>query len=175
MKLLWTLIVYLLKCASCTQISAPEDWRFRFAWTVTLHALKHWIDTIYILFSFPFFPFVGPLSRSPCELLPVGTGHPVQAVLKSLTVMSGCASRGTASLPQEVHVINLRGYVPENPDNTPAKVGHSYWNSLKISQIEAEKIHKRPVEYKFLNINSLFLPRGVVLYRLRCTILNCWL
>uniref|UniRef100_A0A3Q1F5J2 Transforming growth factor, beta receptor III n=1 Tax=Acanthochromis polyacanthus TaxID=80966 RepID=A0A3Q1F5J2_9TELE len=56
------------------------------------------------------------LSRSnpssfPCELLPVGTGHPVQAILKSFTALSGCASRGTSSLPQEVHIINLRGHV----------------------------------------------------------------
>ncbi|MEQ2220368.1 hypothetical protein ILYODFUR_004715 [Ilyodon furcidens] len=64
----------------------------------------------------------GPLSRSPCELLPVGTGHPVQAVLKSFTVMSGCASRGTVSLPQEVHVINLRGHAAEGPDSAPAKI-----------------------------------------------------
>ncbi|MED6248395.1 hypothetical protein ATANTOWER_032819, partial [Ataeniobius toweri] len=63
-----------------------------------------------------------PLSRSPCELLPVGTGHPVQAVLKSFTVMSGCASRGTVSLPQEVHVINLRGHAAEGPDSAPAKI-----------------------------------------------------
>lgn len=49
----------------------------------------------------------GPLSRSPCELLPVGEGHPVQALLKSYTAISGCASRGTTSLPQEVHIINL--------------------------------------------------------------------
>ncbi|GAA6101552.1 transforming growth factor beta receptor type 3 [Tachysurus ichikawai] len=51
---------------------------------------------------------MGPLSRSPCELLPVGEGHPVQALQKSYTALSGCASHGTTSLPQEVHIINLR-------------------------------------------------------------------
>ncbi|KAK1896810.1 Transforming growth factor beta receptor type 3, partial [Dissostichus eleginoides] len=62
-----------------------------------------------------------PVFRSPCELLPVGTGHPVQATLKSYTALSGCASRGTTSLPQEVHIINLRGHVPQGPDSNPAE------------------------------------------------------
>uniref|UniRef100_A0A8C6SF61 Transforming growth factor, beta receptor III n=1 Tax=Neogobius melanostomus TaxID=47308 RepID=A0A8C6SF61_9GOBI len=53
----------------------------------------------------------GPVFRSPCELLPVGLGHPVQALSKSFTALAGCASRGTSSLPQEVHVVNLRGHV----------------------------------------------------------------
>uniref|UniRef100_A0AAQ4Q4I2 Transforming growth factor, beta receptor III n=1 Tax=Gasterosteus aculeatus aculeatus TaxID=481459 RepID=A0AAQ4Q4I2_GASAC len=61
----------------------------------------------------------GPVFRSPCELLPVGTGHPVQATSRSFTVLSGCASRGTAGLPQEVHIINLRGRLPEGPGNAP--------------------------------------------------------
>ena len=111
------------------QISILEGWRFRYlpcqTLFLTLHVLKHLIDTLYILFSLP--PPAGPLFRSPCELLPVGTGHPVQAMLKSYTVMSGCASRGTASLPQEVHVINLRGHAPQSPDSNPAKVSHCYW------------------------------------------------
>lgn len=76
----------------------------------------------YILFCFFF--IAGPLFRSPCELLPVGMGHPVQAMLKSFTALSGCASRGTTSLPQEVHIINLRGHAPEGLDNTPAEVSH---------------------------------------------------
>lgn len=59
-----------------------------------------------------------PLFRSPCELLPVGLGHPVQAMLKSFTAMSGCASRGTISRPQEVHIINLRGHEAEGVSNT---------------------------------------------------------
>lgn len=63
-----------------------------------------------------------PLFRSPCELLPVGLGHPVQAMLKSFTALSGCASRGTTSLPQEVHIINLRGHAAEGPHNTLAEV-----------------------------------------------------
>ncbi|ELK34427.1 Transforming growth factor beta receptor type 3 [Myotis davidii] len=33
--------------------------------------------------------------------------------MESFTVLSGCASRGTTGLPQEVHVLNLRGSDPE--------------------------------------------------------------
>ncbi|KAJ8270161.1 hypothetical protein GJAV_G00111020 [Gymnothorax javanicus] len=58
----------------------------------------------------------GPLSRSPCELLPLGEGHPVQALMKSFTAMSGCASRGTTGLPQEVHIINLKSHGHERPE-----------------------------------------------------------
>ncbi|MED6290025.1 hypothetical protein CHARACLAT_008820, partial [Characodon lateralis] len=82
-----------------------------------------------------------PLSRSPCELLPVGTGHPVQAVLKSFTVMSGCASRGTVSLPQEVHVINLRGHAAEGPDSAPAKV------ELHLKPIQSMRQHQKPLVF----------------------------
>uniref|UniRef100_A0A8B9M070 TGFBR3/Endoglin-like N-terminal domain-containing protein n=1 Tax=Accipiter nisus TaxID=211598 RepID=A0A8B9M070_9AVES len=45
---------------------------------------------------------------SECVLLPVNNSHPVHALLESFTVLSGCASRGTTGLPQEVHVLNLR-------------------------------------------------------------------
>lgn len=64
----------------------------------------------------------GPVFRSPCELLPVGLGHPVQALSKSFTALAGCASRGTSALPQEVHVVNLRGHAPETADGTPPLV-----------------------------------------------------
>ncbi|XP_074492581.1 transforming growth factor beta receptor type 3 isoform X2 [Sebastes fasciatus] len=81
----------------------------------------------------------GPLSRSPCELLPVGMGHPVQATSRSFTAMSGCASRGTTSLPQEVHIINLRGHVAEGPDNTPAEV------ELHLKPIQSLLRHQKPL------------------------------
>ncbi|KAM9384047.1 transforming growth factor beta receptor type 3 isoform 2-T2 [Pholidichthys leucotaenia] len=83
----------------------------------------------------------GPLFRSPCELLPVGTGHPVQAVLKSFTVLSGCASKGTISLPQEVHIINLRGLAPPGPDGTPAKV------DLHLKPIQSMLHHHKPLAF----------------------------
>ncbi|XP_019936849.2 transforming growth factor beta receptor type 3 [Paralichthys olivaceus] len=81
----------------------------------------------------------GPLIRSPCELLPVGMAHPVQAMLKSFTALSGCASRGTTSLPQEVHIVNLRGHAPEGPDNTPAEV------ELHLKPIQSLLRHQKPL------------------------------
>ncbi|XP_068175106.1 transforming growth factor beta receptor type 3 [Antennarius striatus] len=83
----------------------------------------------------------GPLFRSPCELLPVGVGHPVQASLKSFTALSGCASRGTTSLPQEVHVIHLRGHAPEGPQNTPAEV------QLHLKPIQSLLRHQKPLVF----------------------------
>lgn len=50
----------------------------------------------------------GPVPRSECVLSPVNRSHPVQALLESFTVLSGCASRGPTGLPQEVHILNLR-------------------------------------------------------------------
>lgn len=50
----------------------------------------------------------GPVPQRECILSPVNNSHPVHALLESFTVLSGCASRGTTSLPQEVHVLNLR-------------------------------------------------------------------
>ncbi|KAM6921177.1 transforming growth factor beta receptor type 3 [Xenentodon cancila] len=90
-----------------------------------------------------------PLFRIPCELLPVGTGHPVQTILKSFTVMSGCASRGTASLPQEVHIINLRGHAPEIPDNTPAKV------ELHLKPILSMQQHQKPLVFVLNSLQPL--------------------
>ncbi|XP_060934394.1 transforming growth factor beta receptor type 3 [Limanda limanda] len=83
----------------------------------------------------------GPLFRSPCELLPVGMAHPVQAMLKSFTALSGCASRGTTSLPQEVHIINLRGHAPEGPDNSPAEV------ELHLKPIQSLLRHQKPLVF----------------------------
>lgn len=88
----------------------------------------------------------GPLSRSPCELLPVGTGHPVQAILKSFTAMSGCASRGTMSLPQEVHVINLKRHAAESSDSNPVRV------ELHLKPIQSMSQHQKPLVFV---LNSL--------------------
>ncbi|GAA6230959.1 transforming growth factor beta receptor type 3 [Lates japonicus] len=68
-------------------------------------------------------------------------GHPVQATLKSFTALSGCASRGTTSLPQEVHIINLRGHAPEGPDNTPAEV------ELHLKPIQSLLRHQKPLVF----------------------------
>uniref|UniRef100_A0A8C4DGX6 Transforming growth factor, beta receptor III n=1 Tax=Dicentrarchus labrax TaxID=13489 RepID=A0A8C4DGX6_DICLA len=100
--------------------------------------LIHEVALIHTVF---FFSPAGPLFRSPCELLPVGMGHPVQAMLKSFTALSGCASRGTTSLPQEVHIINLRGHAPEGPDNTAAEV------ELHLKPIQSLLRHQKPLVF----------------------------
>uniref|UniRef100_A0A8B9L0F3 Transforming growth factor, beta receptor III n=1 Tax=Astyanax mexicanus TaxID=7994 RepID=A0A8B9L0F3_ASTMX len=89
---------------------------------------------------FFFFSVSGPLSRSPCELLPVGAGHPVQALLKSYTAQSGCASRGTASLPQEIHIINLRSGA-EGTGDKPAEV------ALHLRPIQSLSVHRKPLVF----------------------------
>ncbi|TRY88912.1 hypothetical protein DNTS_005412 [Danionella cerebrum] len=78
-----------------------------------------------------------PLSRSPCELLPVGVGHPVQAMLKSFTVIAGCASRGTSSLPQEVHILNLRKGNGEEARGKPGEDGCGWLLFLHPDRQEA--------------------------------------
>ncbi|XP_073708627.1 transforming growth factor beta receptor type 3-like [Garra rufa] len=83
----------------------------------------------------------GPLSRSPCELLPVGVGHPVQAMLKSFTALSGCASRGTTSFPQEVHIINLRRSNAQGDGEKPAEV------ALHLRPIQSLPVHQKPLVF----------------------------
>ncbi|XP_048845024.1 transforming growth factor beta receptor type 3 [Brienomyrus brachyistius] len=83
----------------------------------------------------------GLFSRSPCELLPVGDGHPVQAVLQSFTVLSGCASKGTISLPQEVHIINLRRNGPNSGAEKTTEV------TLHLKPIHSLKVHQRPLAF----------------------------
>uniref|UniRef100_A0A665WB02 ZP domain-containing protein n=1 Tax=Echeneis naucrates TaxID=173247 RepID=A0A665WB02_ECHNA len=85
------------------------------------------------------YPFLG--HWGPCELLPVGMGHPVQAMSKSFTALSGCASRGTTSLPQEVHIINLRGHAREGPDNTMEEV------DLHLKPIQSLLRHQKPLVF----------------------------
>ncbi|XP_071005801.1 transforming growth factor beta receptor type 3 [Oncorhynchus clarkii lewisi] len=94
-----------------------------------------------LLLAFCCSAFAGPLSRSPCELLPVGVGHPVQALLKSFTAMSGCASRGTTGLPQEVHIINLRGHGPKGPDHKTTEV------ELHLKPIQSLLMHQKPLVF----------------------------
>ncbi|XP_031641635.1 transforming growth factor beta receptor type 3 [Oncorhynchus kisutch] len=85
--------------------------------------------------------FAGPLSRSLCELLPIGVGHPVQALLKSFTALSGCASRGTTGLPQEVHIINLRGSSPEGSNGPHPEV------ELHLKPIQSLLVHQKPLVF----------------------------
>lgn len=67
-------------------------------------------------------PSAGPEPSAQCELSPVNASHPVQALMESFTVLSGCASRGTVGLPQEVHVLNLRT-ADQGPGQPQREVG----------------------------------------------------
>lgn len=75
-----------------------------------------------------------------CELVPVNTSHPVQALMESFTVLSGCASRGTTALPQEVHVLNLRG-AGQEPGQQKREV------TLHLNPISSVHIHHKPVVF----------------------------
>ncbi|XP_074858334.1 transforming growth factor beta receptor type 3 isoform X2 [Carettochelys insculpta] len=82
----------------------------------------------------------GPVPRRECVLSPVNSSHPVRALLESFTVLSGCASRGTTGLPQEVHVLNLR-----NPEEG---LGHHEKEvTLHLSPISSVHIHHKPVVF----------------------------
>ncbi|XP_024134208.1 transforming growth factor beta receptor type 3 [Oryzias melastigma] len=91
----------------------------------------------------------GSLSHSLCEVQPVGTGHPVQAIQINFTALSGCASRGTASLPQEVHIINLRGHAPEGAGNTSVKV------ELDLKPIHSMQHHQKPLVFVLNSLQRL--------------------
>ena len=67
-------------------------------------------------------PSAGPEPGARCELSPVNASHPVQALMESFTALSGCASRGTVGLPQEVHVLNLRA-ADQGPGQPQREVG----------------------------------------------------
>ncbi|KAM8805643.1 transforming growth factor beta receptor type 3 [Eudromia elegans] len=82
----------------------------------------------------------GPVPRSECVLSPVNDSHPVHALLESFTVLSGCASRGTTSLPQEVHILNLR-----NPEEG---LGHHEREvTLHLNPISSVHIHQKPLVF----------------------------
>lgn len=82
----------------------------------------------------------GPEPSAQCELSPVNASHPVQALMESFTVLSGCASRGTTGLPQEVHVLNLRG-----PDPGPGQPQREV--TLHLNPISSVHIHHKPVVF----------------------------
>ncbi|XP_013816829.2 transforming growth factor beta receptor type 3 isoform X2 [Apteryx mantelli] len=82
----------------------------------------------------------GPVLRSECVLSPVNNSHPVHALLESFTVLSGCASRGTTGLPQEVHILNLR-----NPEED---LGHHEREvTLHLNPISSVHIHQKPLVF----------------------------
>ncbi|XP_054940441.1 transforming growth factor beta receptor type 3 isoform X2 [Physeter macrocephalus] len=81
-----------------------------------------------------------PEPSSQCELSPVNASHPVQALMESFTVLSGCASRGTVGLPQEVHVLNLRT-ADQGPGQPQREV------TLHLNPISSVYIHHKPVVF----------------------------
>ncbi|XP_011353940.1 transforming growth factor beta receptor type 3 [Pteropus vampyrus] len=82
----------------------------------------------------------GPEPSTQCELSPVNASHPVQALMESFTVLSGCASRGTTGLPQEVHVLNLRA-ADQGPGQPQREV------TLHLNPISSVHIHHKPVVF----------------------------
>ncbi|KAK2858060.1 hypothetical protein Q7C36_005979 [Tachysurus vachellii] len=102
--------------------------------------MGHTLLVVVLLFALSSMISAGPPSRSPCELLPVGKGHPVQALQKSYTALSGCASRGTTILPQEVHIINLRSSNTEEMTEKPEV-------ALHLCPIHSLSVHQKPLVF----------------------------
>uniref|UniRef100_A0A8D1CKE8 Transforming growth factor beta receptor type 3 n=1 Tax=Sus scrofa TaxID=9823 RepID=A0A8D1CKE8_PIG len=82
----------------------------------------------------------GPEPGVQCALSPVNASHPVQALMESFTVLSGCASRGTMGRPQEVHVLNLRA-ADQGPGQPQSEV------TLHLNPISSVHIHHKPVVF----------------------------
>uniref|UniRef100_A0ABM5G8Q4 Transforming growth factor beta receptor type 3 isoform X2 n=1 Tax=Pogona vitticeps TaxID=103695 RepID=A0ABM5G8Q4_9SAUR len=87
-----------------------------------------------------YFTSAGSRPTDQCVLSPVNSSHPVQALLESFTVLSGCASKGTAGLPQEVHVLNLRS--PEEGSGH-----HEREVALHLKSISSIHIHRKPLVF----------------------------
>uniref|UniRef100_A0A9L0JW49 Transforming growth factor beta receptor 3 n=1 Tax=Equus asinus TaxID=9793 RepID=A0A9L0JW49_EQUAS len=96
---------------------------------------SHYVVAMFALMS-SCLATAGPEPSTQCELSPVNASHPVQALMESFTVLSGCASRGTTGLPQEVHVLNLRAADP-GPGQPQREhcVKHSCVSPMKASHI----------------------------------------
>lgn len=82
----------------------------------------------------------GPIPEAPCLLSPVPDDYPVQAFLESYNILSGCASKGTISEPQEVHIINLK-CVEEDPCHGEHEV------TLHLTPISAVLVHSKPLVF----------------------------
>uniref|UniRef100_A0A8C4T663 Transforming growth factor, beta receptor III n=1 Tax=Erpetoichthys calabaricus TaxID=27687 RepID=A0A8C4T663_ERPCA len=87
-----------------------------------------------------FLPPLGPVAHNDCILSPISDEHPVRPFLESFTVLSGCASRGTTSLPQEVHIINLRNSEEESSQ-------HGREVTLHLRPMSSILIHQKPLAF----------------------------
>lgn len=101
--------------------------------------MTRWFPSACLLFFFHL-ASTGPIPEAPCRLSPVTESHPVQALLESYTVLSGCASKGTISYPQEVHIINLK-CVEEDPCQSEKEV------TLHLTPIPAIPVHQKPLVF----------------------------
>nr|XP_012646349.1 transforming growth factor beta receptor type 3 [Microcebus murinus] len=100
---------------------------------------SHYVVAMFALMSSSL-AMAGPEPSTQCELSPVNASHPVQALMESFTVLSGCASRGTTGLPQEVHVLNLRT-ADQGPGQPQGEV------TLHLNPISSVHIHHKPVVF----------------------------
>ncbi|EGW07955.1 transforming growth factor beta receptor type 3 [Cricetulus griseus] len=99
---------------------------------------SHHVITMFALMSS--WVTAGPEPSTQCELSPINASHPVQALMESFTVLSGCASRGTVGLPQEVHVLNLRT-ADQGAGQQQREV------TLHLNPISSVHIHHKPVVF----------------------------
>ncbi|KAM8930579.1 transforming growth factor beta receptor type 3 [Pelodytes ibericus] len=81
-----------------------------------------------------------PIPGAQCVLSPVTETHPVQALLETFTVLSGCASKGTSSHPQEVHIINLKCAEEDACQNEKVV-------ALHLSPISTIPVHEKPLVF----------------------------
>lgn len=89
-----------------------------------------------------------PAPETECLLSPATDSHPVQALLESFTVLSGCASRGTTGQPQEVHILNLK-CVEEGACHHEKEV------TLHLNPISSVHIHQKPAVFILSSPRSL--------------------
>ncbi|XP_040264349.1 transforming growth factor beta receptor type 3 isoform X3 [Bufo bufo] len=82
----------------------------------------------------------GPIPKATCLLSPVTEDHPVQAFLESYNILSGCASKGTISQPQEIHIVNLK-CVEEDPCQSEHEV------TLHLTPISTVLVHSKPLVF----------------------------
>lgn len=101
---------------------------------------SHYVIAVFALLSSYLATAAGPESSARCELSPVNASHPVQALLETFSVLSGCASRGTTRLPQEVHILNLCT-AEKGPGQTQKEI------TLHLKPISSVYIHHKPVVF----------------------------
>ncbi|XP_006899023.1 PREDICTED: transforming growth factor beta receptor type 3 isoform X1 [Elephantulus edwardii] len=98
------------------------------------------VFVLWLNFSLFLILSAGPEPGAQCDVSPVNASHPVQALMESFTVLSGCASRGTTGLPREVHILNLRA-ADQGPGQRQREV------TLHLNPISSVNIHHKPIVF----------------------------